>query len=91
VAAVVDPAKCVGCLTCVRVCPFDVPVIDPTRTGVGGLQGAAYIEPGRCQGCGTCTGECPAKAIQLTLYRDEQIIVPELAALGAWLPEEREG
>jgi len=90
VAAIVDPDKCVGCLTCVRVCPFDVPVVDITRTGVGGIQGAAYIEPGRCQGCGTCTSECPAKAIQLTLYRDEQIIVPEMAALGSWLPEECE-
>jgi heterodisulfide reductase subunit A len=90
VAAIVDQTKCVGCLTCVRVCPFDVPVVDYARTGVGGIQGAAYIEPGRCQGCGTCTGECPAKAIQLTLYRDEQIIVPDMAVLGAWLPEECE-
>jgi len=88
VAAEVDTAKCVGCLTCVRVCPFDVPVIDPGHAGVGGIIGAAYIEPGRCQGCGTCTGECPAKAIQLTLYRDNQIIVPELAVLGTWLPGE---
>ncbi len=88
VAAVVDQDKCVGCLTCVRVCPFDVPVVDAARTGVGGIQGAAYIEPGRCQGCGTCTGECPAKAIQLTLYRDDQIVVPDMAVLGAWLPEE---
>jgi heterodisulfide reductase subunit A len=90
VAAIVDQTKCVGCLTCVRVCPFDVPVVDPMRTGVGGIQGAAYIEPGRCQGCGTCTGECPAKAIQLTLYRDEQIVVPDMAVLGVWLPEERQ-
>lgn len=90
VAAVVDPEKCVGCLTCVRVCPFDVPVVLPTYTGVGGIRGAAYIEAGRCQGCGTCTGECPAKAIQLTLYRDEQIMVPEMAVLGAWLPDEHE-
>ena len=90
VAAIVDQDKCVGCLTCVRVCPFDVPVVMSDRTGVGGIQGAAYIEAGRCQGCGTCTGECPAKAIQLTLYRDEQIIVPELAVLGAWLPNESE-
>jgi heterodisulfide reductase subunit A len=90
VAAVVDQSRCVGCLTCVRVCPFEVPVVDPEGIGVGGIRGAAYIEPGRCQGCGTCTSECPAKAIQLTLYRDEQIVVPGLAVLGAWLPAERE-
>ncbi|MER3459290.1 MAG: hypothetical protein C4309_12260, partial [Chloroflexota bacterium] len=43
--AQVDPAKCTGCLTCVRLCPFDVPVIRPDLVGVGGIAGAAYIEP----------------------------------------------
>jgi heterodisulfide reductase subunit A-like polyferredoxin len=84
--AVVDQAKCVGCLTCVRTCPFDIPRVDKQWTGVGGLVGAAWIDPALCQGCGTCTGECPATAIQLVNYRDEQILgVPGL--LGAWLPQ----
>jgi heterodisulfide reductase subunit A len=84
--AVVDQDKCVGCLTCVRTCPFEIPKVDAARTGVGGIVGAAWIDPALCQGCGTCTGECPATAIQLVNYRDEQMIgVPNL--LGAWLPE----
>jgi heterodisulfide reductase subunit A-like polyferredoxin len=84
--AVVDPSKCVGCLTCVRTCPFGIPRVDSTQVGVGDIVGAAWIDPALCQGCGTCTGECPATAIQLVNYRDEQMIgVPNL--LGAWLPE----
>jgi heterodisulfide reductase subunit A len=43
--AIVDQSMCVGCLTCVRVCPFQIPRIDPGRVGVGNIVGAAYIEP----------------------------------------------
>jgi heterodisulfide reductase subunit A-like polyferredoxin len=83
--AIVDQNKCVGCLTCVRTCPFHIPQIDPRATGVGSLIGAAYIEPSLCTGCGTCTSECPASAIQLRHYRDDQIVVPEEAILGQWV------
>jgi heterodisulfide reductase subunit A-like polyferredoxin len=72
--AVVDPSKCTGCLTCVRICPYDVPQISPRYTGVGGVRGAAYIEPAICQGCGSCAAECPAHAIQLMHYTDAQVL-----------------
>jgi heterodisulfide reductase subunit A-like polyferredoxin len=65
----------VGCLTCVRTCPFDVPKIKVNLTGVGGIIGAAFIEPVACQGCGSCVSECPAKAIQLMHYTDAQMLV----------------
>lgn len=79
--AVVDPEKCVGCLTCVRTCPFEIPKIESDQFGVGQILGAAYIEPTLCQGCGTCTAECPAKAIQLMAYLDEQLLGE---TTGAW-------
>ena len=82
--AQVDQSKCVGCLTCVRTCPFKIPKIDPQAVGVGGLIGAAYIEPTLCTGCGTCTSECPANAIQLLHYHDDQIVVPDTPTLGQW-------
>jgi heterodisulfide reductase subunit A-like polyferredoxin len=69
----VNPELCVGCLTCVRVCPFQVPRIDAQMQGVGGLWGAAYIEPSICQGCGTCVGACPAQAIELLHYQHAQV------------------
>jgi heterodisulfide reductase subunit A-like polyferredoxin len=72
--AVVDAAKCTGCLTCVRICPFNVPRIQAGLSGVGGIIGAAYIEAAVCQGCGQCAAECPARAIQLMHYTDAQMI-----------------
>jgi heterodisulfide reductase subunit A-like polyferredoxin len=73
VIAEVDAEKCVGCLTCVRICPYNVPQIKADFTGVGDIVGAAYIEPAQCHGCGICVSECPAKAIQLLHYEDAQI------------------
>jgi heterodisulfide reductase subunit A-like polyferredoxin len=75
IVANVDPELCVGCLTCVRVCPFDVPRIKADEDGVGGIHGAAFIEPTVCQGCGNCVAECPAKAIHLAHFEDNQILV----------------
>jgi len=80
VVAQVDEEKCVACLTCVRICPYDVPQIQVEFSGVGGIVGAAYIEPAQCHGCGICVSECPAKAIQLLRYRDVQVEA-EVAAL----------
>ncbi|MBN2149182.1 MAG: FAD-dependent oxidoreductase [Anaerolineales bacterium] len=71
--AVVDPAKCTGCLTCVRICPFHVPRMEHSLTGIGQIMGAAQIETAICQGCGICAAECPARAIQLMHYTDTQI------------------
>jgi heterodisulfide reductase subunit A len=82
--AIVDQSKCVGCLTCVRVCPFHIPKMDPAAVGVGSILGAAYIEPSLCTGCGTCTSECPANAIQLRHYRDDQLVLAEEPILGRW-------
>ena len=72
--AVVDQAKCTGCLTCVRICPYGVPHMVADATGVGGIAGAAHIESAICQGCGICASECPAEAIDLLHYRDGQVM-----------------
>jgi len=72
--AVVDAQKCVGCLTCVRICPYDVPRVSSGYQGVGSILGAAFIEPAICHGCGTCVAECPARAIQLMHYTDTQVL-----------------
>jgi heterodisulfide reductase subunit A-like polyferredoxin len=67
----VDPEKCAVCLTCVRTCPYNVPVIDYQND-------TANIDPAKCQGCGVCVSECPGKAIQLKHFTDVQIIAQEL-------------
>ncbi|NIS80183.1 MAG: FAD-dependent oxidoreductase [Anaerolineales bacterium] len=84
VVASVDPTKCVGCLTCVRVCPYGVPQVVPEYSGVGEILGAAYIEPTVCHGCGNCASECPAKAISIAHQKDDQIMIK----LDALLSEE---
>jgi len=66
VVSVVEPEKCAACLTCVRACPYNVPVIN--------ADGVAEIEVAKCQGCGICASECPGKAIKLQHFTDEQII-----------------
>jgi heterodisulfide reductase subunit A2 len=65
IVSVVDPDKCAVCLTCVRACPYDVPIIK---------DGTAFIDPTMCHGCGICVADCPGKAIVLAHFTDEQII-----------------
>jgi heterodisulfide reductase subunit A-like polyferredoxin len=74
IIAQVSAEQCVGCLTCVRICPYHVPKIQMNLSGVGHIAGAAYIEPATCHGCGICAGECPAKAIRLVNYADSQVM-----------------
>ncbi len=82
IVAQVNSEACVGCLTCVRHCPFNVPQVKIDLTGVGNIAGAAYIEPAQCQGCGICAAACPAKAINLMHYTDAQLL-PKVDALFA--------
>jgi len=65
IVAVVDGERCAACLTCVRVCPYDVPVIN--------IEGAAEIDVAKCKGCGSCAAECPAMAIELMHFREAQL------------------
>jgi heterodisulfide reductase subunit A2 len=62
--AKVDQKKCASCLTCVRACPFDVPVI---------LESGAYINPAACYGCGACVSVCPGDAISLAHFDNREI------------------
>ena len=47
---------CANCLTCLRVCPYGVPVINE--------EGTLSIRSEQCQACGLCIGVCPALAIE---------------------------
>ena len=67
ITAKVDTEHCVKCLTCVRSCPFEVPVFNSD-------EGVIEIDEALCHGCGICAGVCPREAIGLSFYEDEQII-----------------
>jgi len=64
--AIVDEDRCAICLTCVRLCPYEVPKINENNR--------AYIDAASCQGCGVCAVACPARAIEVRHYKDEQIL-----------------
>ena len=63
--AVVDPERCVGCLACVRCCPFDAPSVNANHV--------SEIPAADCRGCGICICECPARAITLLHSSDDQL------------------
>ena len=63
--AVVNSDLCVGCLACVRRCPFDAPFINADHV--------SEIPAADCRGCGICICECPVRAITLLHNSDEQL------------------
>jgi len=67
ITAKVDTEYCIKCLTCVRSCPFEVPVFNSAK-------GFVEIDEALCHGCGICAGVCPRQAVGLSLYEDEQIM-----------------
>jgi len=53
-----DLNKCIGCGTCVRVCP---------ENAVKMVNGKPKTDYNFCKGCGICAVECPVKAIIMEL------------------------
>jgi thioredoxin reductase/Pyruvate/2-oxoacid:ferredoxin oxidoreductase delta subunit len=78
---VVDLSRCLGCATCVAVCP---------EGGVLEIvHGQAVVVNGaRCQGISACERECPVGAIAVTVAnlaerRDVPALTPDLEAAGS--------
>jgi heterodisulfide reductase subunit A len=70
--AQVDPANCVACATCVKVCPYGAPMINDLNK--------AEIQGALCMGCGSCAASCPARTITL-LHQEDQALVAMLDEL----------
>jgi len=63
----VEQDKCISCMTCVTVCPYNAPFCNQ--------DGKAQIEAAKCMGCGICASECPARAAQLHHFEADQFKV----------------
>lgn len=62
-------ARCIGCKTCVQVCP----------NGALSFDDGIHINRTLCKGCGTCTEVCPSTAMELLGKRwDVDTLVNEL-------------
>ena len=75
--AFVNPADCVACATCVKICPYGAPMINALRK--------AEIQSTKCVGCGSCAAACPARTITLQHQESETVVamLDELLVGGA--------
>lgn len=81
--AQVDLDLCIGCMRCVKVCPFGaIEQTGPVK------EGRVRILEAACMGCGTCAAECNFDAIEMPYFTKEQILAQIDAAL-AERPEEK--
>ena len=53
----VDKKKCIGCGTCVAICPVEAISFD--------ADGKAKIDKEKCIRCGACQASCPVEAINI--------------------------
>ena len=53
----VDQNKCIGCGTCVQLCPVEAISFND--------EGKAVIDQNKCIKCGTCEVSCPLNAIEI--------------------------
>ena len=72
----VDPARCIGCGTCVKVCPEQ-----PEHHVLGIIGGRAeLVSPAGCIGHGACRAACPVEAITLVFGTERRgIEIPLLS------------
>jgi ferredoxin len=65
--SVIDPAKCVGCGTCIRRCQMHA---------IAAKDEVSVVDRIKCIGCGLCVSGCPASVARLEKKADEEIVNP---------------
>lgn len=67
---------CIGCMRCVKVCPYGaIEATGPVK------EGRVRIHEAACLGCGTCAAECNFDAIDMPYFTKAQILAQVDAAL----------
>ena len=79
ITAFSDPARCVGCGTCVVTCPYSAIVLHVQEDG----RTVARVNVVQCKGCGSCVAACPNGAMQQRGFTDLQVLrMIEVCAMG---------
>jgi heterodisulfide reductase subunit A len=71
------PELCIGCMRCVKVCPYSA----IEQIGPVGKEGTIKIIEAACMGCGTCAAECNFDALDMPYFTKNQILAQIEAAL----------
>jgi len=67
---------CIGCMRCVKACPFGaIEQTGPVK------EGRVRIIEAACMGCGTCAAECNYDAIDMPYFTKQQVLAQIDAAL----------
>ncbi|MBE9506479.1 MAG: CoB--CoM heterodisulfide reductase iron-sulfur subunit A family protein [Chloroflexi bacterium] len=87
ITAFSDPARCMGCGTCVVICPYGAIELQAQEDGrpFGVAQGrqVAWVNVVQCKGCGGCVAACPNGAMQQRGFTDQQVLrMLEVCAMG---------
>jgi heterodisulfide reductase subunit A len=62
----IDPDICVGCKTCIDLCPYSAIEFDDRRQ-------VSIVNEAVCKGCGSCSGFCPSGAAQSRHFTKKQV------------------
>ncbi len=73
--AAVDSIKCVGCLLCADVCPFNAMESQVLRDG----RTVAVVNESVCKGCGLCVSACRSQVVGLRGFSPQQVLAEVMA------------
>ena len=65
--AVIDSNTCVGCQTCLPLCPYNAISYNSEKR-------VCFVNQILCKGCGNCASACPCHSANLLGYKPEQIL-----------------
>ena len=71
--AKIDADSCVGCITCMPLCPYDAISFNLKKR-------VCEVNEVLCKGCGNCASACPSHSAQLRGYKPEQLFAQIKAA-----------